>query len=109
MAEPSKDRLQVDHFLARRAIAHGKGGRRHSLELLRLEATGLTGTQMAGDVDPHYIQTLDAHTSEKGPGELRRIGLQVSCVHTGMMPTELMNWTNSECALREQHVFLLSR
>eukprot|EP00961_Rhodomonas_salina_P198242 2674859-Rhodomonas_salina.1 len=40
-------------------------GRRQWLELLGLAATGLTGTQMAGDADPHYIQTLDAHTSER--------------------------------------------
>eukprot|EP00961_Rhodomonas_salina_P033503 450943-Rhodomonas_salina.1 len=55
------------------------------------------------------VQTLDAHTSEKGPGELRRTGWLVSCVSTGMINTELQNWTNSECALREQCVFLLSR
>eukprot|EP00961_Rhodomonas_salina_P047018 630886-Rhodomonas_salina.1 len=38
----------------RRATAHGRGGRRRSQELLRLAATGLTGTQMAGDADPYY-------------------------------------------------------
>eukprot|EP00961_Rhodomonas_salina_P289553 3912888-Rhodomonas_salina.1 len=46
---------------------------------------------MAGNADPHYVQTLDTHTSENGPGELRRKGLPV------------------EGALREQHAFLLSR
>eukprot|EP00961_Rhodomonas_salina_P023361 313770-Rhodomonas_salina.1 len=40
-------------------------GRRQSLELLGLAATGLTGTQMVGDADPHYVQTLDSHTSER--------------------------------------------
>lgn len=93
----------------RRAIAHGRGGRRCSQELLGLTATGLTGTQMAGDADPHYVQTLDAHTSEGGPGGLWRHGGQVSCVRTGVITTELQNGTNSEGALREQCVFLLSR
>eukprot|EP00961_Rhodomonas_salina_P086578 1164129-Rhodomonas_salina.1 len=64
---------------------------------------------MAGNADPHHMQTLDAHTSEKGPGELRRNGLQVLCVRTGMVTMELMNGSNSECSLREQRVFLLSR
>eukprot|EP00961_Rhodomonas_salina_P038337 515569-Rhodomonas_salina.1 len=30
------------------------GGRRLPLELLGLAATGLTGTQIGGDADPHY-------------------------------------------------------
>eukprot|EP00961_Rhodomonas_salina_P104380 1404807-Rhodomonas_salina.2 len=64
---------------------------------------------MAGDADPHYVQTLDAHTSEGGPGELWRNGWQVSCVRTGVITTELQNGTNSEGALREQCAFLLSR
>eukprot|EP00961_Rhodomonas_salina_P270454 3654041-Rhodomonas_salina.2 len=64
---------------------------------------------MAGNADPHYIQTLDAHTSEKGPGELQRNGQQASCVSTRMTTTELMNGTNSECALSEKSAFLLSR
>eukprot|EP00961_Rhodomonas_salina_P072318 971328-Rhodomonas_salina.1 len=38
----------------RKALAHWRGGRRSSLELLGLAATGLTGTQMAGNADPHY-------------------------------------------------------
>eukprot|EP00961_Rhodomonas_salina_P029334 395450-Rhodomonas_salina.1 len=53
--------------------------------------------------------SVDAHTSEKGPGELLRNGLQVSCVLTGMITTELKNGTNSEGALREQCAFLPSR
>eukprot|EP00961_Rhodomonas_salina_P044010 590853-Rhodomonas_salina.1 len=68
-----------------------------------------TGTQMAGNADPHYVQTLDAHSSEKGPGELQRNGRQGSCVRTRMTTTELMNDANSERALREWHEFLLSR
>eukprot|EP00961_Rhodomonas_salina_P081215 1092150-Rhodomonas_salina.1 len=64
---------------------------------------------MAGDADPRYVQTLDAHTFEEGPGELRRNGRQVPCVRTGMITTELQNGTNSEGALREQCVFVLSR
>eukprot|EP00961_Rhodomonas_salina_P211091 2850470-Rhodomonas_salina.1 len=52
---------------------------------------------------------LWTHTHLRGPGGLRRKGRQVSCVRTGMITTELKNWANSEGALREQHVFLLSR
>eukprot|EP00961_Rhodomonas_salina_P043659 586683-Rhodomonas_salina.1 len=33
-----------------------------------LTATGPNRTQIAGDADPHYVQTLDAHASEMGYG-----------------------------------------
>eukprot|EP00961_Rhodomonas_salina_P117875 1586377-Rhodomonas_salina.1 len=34
----------------------------------RLTATGHNRTQIAGDADPHYVQTSDTHASEMGYG-----------------------------------------
>ena len=39
-----------------------------------LAATGPTRTQNAGDADPHYVQTLDAHASGMGYGNLGGLG-----------------------------------
>eukprot|EP00961_Rhodomonas_salina_P177365 2391717-Rhodomonas_salina.1 len=79
-----RDDAPVSSLMIRRAGRLGgqmlTGGEewRRWMGLHGLMATGPNRTQIAGYADPHYVQTLDAHTSEMGYGNSGGLGTSVN-------------------------------